>query len=241
MISGVLSPLFFEATPKSNQDYSDRIAGKAILAGASVYVLFGPMIAAIAVVVHLAFSFFSEDRLHGSWFAHNLLLKEMNEASQFIFPILKVNMIFGLFVKLTKTGGVHQIPLRMLLRSFYETPFRFLRIFSRITIIAPVVEEVVFRGYLQEKIRDVQTFLLGNAANGTISKIVRVVIQALVFAFCHFHPLQGLSNVPILMGTFLFGFYAGMQKEKKGTLWTNMTIHGSINTIVCLRVIFLGG
>ncbi len=238
--SGTLRSLFFQSTKPEAQDLSDRIVGKAILTGVSVSILFGPVIAAIAVAASLALSMITLDQGNFSWFASNRAIGEIKKAVCFLPVVLKANLMFGLLVKLAGSSGVHQLPLRVLLHSFYDSPVKFLRIFLRITYVAPLIEEIIFRGFLQEKIRDVQAILFKDKEETTISKIIRVVIQALVFSLCHFHPLQGLANIPILIGTFIFGFYMGLNKEKEKTLWTSMTIHGSVNTVVCLRVILIG-
>jgi membrane protease YdiL (CAAX protease family) len=238
MSTGVIAPLFFEVSPKSGTDTSDRIAGKAFLAGASIYLLFGPMLAAIAVIAHLAFSGFLEDRFHVSWFAPNHLVEEVKKTAPFFFSVLKVNIIVGIFLKLTKWGGVHQLVLQILLSA--ETLFRLLKILFAIIVLAPVTEEIIFRGFLQEKLKDVQTLLIGEEAKSTRSKTIRVGLQALAFSACHFHPLQGLFNIPLLLITFIGGSYLGMQKEETGTLWAPMMIHGTVNMAVSLRVLLVG-
>jgi membrane protease YdiL (CAAX protease family) len=241
MTLGILQPLFFESTKTEVQDPSDRIVGKAILTGVSVYIFLGPVIAAVAVVAHLVLATITKDFGNVSWFAKNHAVGEIKKAATLIPVILKVNLIFGLIVKLSSSPGVHQIPLRILVRSFYESPSKFLRIFLRIIYISPVIEEIIFRGFLQEKIRDIQVILFKGNEDSTLCKVIRVIIQSLLFACVHFHPLQGLANIPILMGTFIFGFYMGLNKEREKTLWTSITIHSSINTIVCSRVILFGG
>jgi membrane protease YdiL (CAAX protease family) len=240
MVLSIASGLFFEPKKAEDIDPVPRIFGKAVLSGVSVYILFGPVIAAIGMIVHLALSYITLDRGNSSWFASDCAVDQIKKSLPYLPTVLKVNVIFGIMAKLFGSDGARQIPLRMLLQSFYESPMKFLKIFFRISVVAPIIEEVIFRGFIQEKIGDIQTLVFKQDTQQTICKITRVVLQALIFAGCHFHPLLGLANVPILLGTFFFGFYMGLNKEKEKNVWAGMTIHASINTVVCLRVVLIG-
>jgi membrane protease YdiL (CAAX protease family) len=242
MVLSIAAPLFCE--PKKNEEFdsSGRIFGKAILAGASIYIVFGPAIAGIAVIVHLALSYITLDRGNTAWFSSDVAGNQIKKTLQsFAAPVLIGNGIWGIMEKTFKRGSARQISLQILLQTFYQSPMKFLRVFFVISCLAPVVEEVVFRGFLQEKIRDIQTIFFKERAQQTISKITRVVIQALLFAVCHFEPLLKWANLYIILITFCLGVQLGITKEKEKNIWACMTLHGLLNTVVCLRVVLIGG
>jgi membrane protease YdiL (CAAX protease family) len=78
-------------------------------------------------------------------------------------------------------------------------------------IFAPLVEELLFRGFLIDGVQNVWKK----------KAIVAVVISALFFALCH-----GLTQIP---GVFLFAFCLGLLRLRTGTLRQTMFVHAGNN------------
>jgi membrane protease YdiL (CAAX protease family) len=98
------------------------------------------------------------------------------------------------------------------------------------SVVAPIVEETMFRGVLYRHLRE-GTRSLGFAASAFVSAIVAS------FIFAAIHP-QGLVTVPALMG-LAFGFT--LIREWRGTLIPSMIAHGINNGLVLLLTIVAFG
>jgi membrane protease YdiL (CAAX protease family) len=94
-------------------------------------------------------------------------------------------------------------------------------------IIAPLVEETMFRGFLYRHLRD---------AGWRLPRLVSVLISGTVvsFLFAVIHP-QGWTLVPALMGLAL-GFT--LMREWRGSLIGPMIAHGINNSVALFLLIF---
>ncbi len=94
--------------------------------------------------------------------------------------------------------------------------------FLSIVVIAPICEEIVFRGFLYGWLR--QRF----------SMDVAVVISSLTFGFVHFQYL-GLDRESVFIAMFFvcgLGFFAARLREKSGSLYPSIVLHGFSNLMV---------
>jgi membrane protease YdiL (CAAX protease family) len=98
------------------------------------------------------------------------------------------------------------------------------------SVIAPIVEETIFRGVLYRHLREASRRL------GTVgSFLVSAVVVSFLFAVIH--P-QGLIAVPLLMA-LAFGF--ALAREWRGSLLPGMVGHGLNNGLVFLFLILSMG
>jgi membrane protease YdiL (CAAX protease family) len=105
-------------------------------------------------------------------------------------------------------------------------------------VIAPVIEEIIFRGFLQEKIRNIQVFVFGaKLADHKVNKVIRVGLQAIVFGLAHVRPDQAGINGIIFLITGIGGAYNGYLKEKTKTLWCSMAEHAHWNASSTVSII----
>lgn len=87
-------------------------------------------------------------------------------------------------------------------------------------IIGAVLEEVIFRGYLINRLLD----LFGDSF---LSKIMAVVLASLTFGFVHYY--QGMHGV---ISTGIFGLFQGtLFLLNKRKLFIPMIVHGTFDTI----------
>jgi hypothetical protein len=114
-------------------------------------------------------------------------------------------------------------------------------IFS-ICVVAPIVEETIFRGFLQEKIRDIQCCVIGKKADSVFQRTLRAGLQAIAFSSQHYHPSQGLFNIVVLISTGISGYLFGIEKEKTRNhhLWRSTAMHAHVNSASTARTCLFG-
>ncbi len=100
----------------------------------------------------------------------------------------------------------------------------FLALFA-VIIMAPLIEEFLFRGTLQ-------TYLKRHL--GARSAIL---LTALTFALFHFATVQGLGNFSLIISLFILGIYLGFLYDRQGSLFASIGLHMSFNGISALRII----
>lgn len=85
--------------------------------------------------------------------------------------------------------------------------------------VAPVAEEVVFRGYLQGVLRQL------------VGRVAGLAIPSLLFAGIH-------SHVPSYLGLFVFGMALALIYERTGNLWASVAAHAVFNAVSVCAAIF---
>jgi membrane protease YdiL (CAAX protease family) len=105
-----------------------------------------------------------------------------------------------------------------------------LQIIFLASVVAPIVEETMFRGVLHRHLRE---------ASARFGAVMSILLSATVvsFIFAVIHP-QGLIAVPALMG-LAFGF--SIAREWRGTLIPCMVAHGVSNGLVTMLAIMALG
>jgi membrane protease YdiL (CAAX protease family) len=95
-----------------------------------------------------------------------------------------------------------------------------------IVVLAPLVEETLFRGFLQTYLR--QRF----------GSLAAIWVTATAFSFFHFSSLQGLSNIPIIGSLFVLALFLGFLYEKQGSLLAPIALHACFNSISVLNLYY---
>lgn len=222
-----------------SQSNLNSLALKTVASGAAVCYLFGAPIALYAVVANVALSILSKQASHEPWAARERCIENLQAGVKWWPLFLVTNVIAGVIIWM-RGPLVNQAAIS-LIREGLASFQKLARIIFRVTIVAPVIEEVIFRGFLQEKIRDIQVICFGSNADSPMQSTARVILQAAVFSVCHYDVLQGASNIPILLGTFGAGFCMGEYKEMYHSLLPSMSLHWMINSVVATRVLLVGG
>lgn len=108
-------------------------------------------------------------------------------------------------------------------------------------VVAPIVEEIVFRGFLLEKIRDVQARIWGKRADSEGHLVARCVIQAVSFGACHCS-----SSLPRAVNAYIFatitsmGLLHALDKESYSHLLCSVAQHFYHNVLVATRMRVFG-
>lgn len=95
-----------------------------------------------------------------------------------------------------------------------------------VLVMAPLVEEFLFRGVLQTYFKK----RLGAHA--------AILLSALLFALFHFSPGQGLGNVSLILSLLILGTFLGFLYERQGSLWAPIGLHIAFNSISAFRILF---
>ena len=129
--------------------------------------------------------------------------------NQLIFASPEVDQVAVKFLKINSTS---LIPLLIVL---------FMVILS-----APVIEEFLFRGCIQNWLRS------------KIGIKGAIILTSVGFSAMHFSLSQSYSNIPLLLSLFVFSVYLGFVYEKTRSLLSSITLHMTFNTISVIRILF---
>lgn len=88
-----------------------------------------------------------------------------------------------------------------------------------IVVIVPILEELLFRGFLQSWLK---------TRYGTAKSIV---FSSFVFACFHYSDTQGTGNVELLSSLFVLACFLGFIKERQQSLWASIGLHSTFNLI----------
>jgi uncharacterized protein len=96
---------------------------------------------------------------------------------------------------------------------------------AMIILAAPVIEEFLFRGCIQNWIRKY------------LGPIASIVVTSLIFSMMHYAPSQAKSNFPLIVSLFVFSLYLGFLYEKTKSLLAPIVLHMTFNTISVIRIL----
>ncbi len=119
----------------------------------------------------------------------------------------------------------HQVAVQYLIDTRGDS-FAYYSIALTAVFVAPVLEELLFRGVLQRYFRN---YLGPKGA---------VLLASFLFALFHFAPAQELSNIPLIIVLFIFAMYLGFCYEKRNSLVASIVLHMAFNATSVLRIHF---
>ena len=143
------------------------------------------------------------------------------------FPVVQVvgQLMDMLLLLLFRFEGYEQVAVKYL-RTTLESPAMTILALISIVIIAPIVEEFLFRGALQ-------TYLKRRCQPKTA-----IMIASACFGLFHFSPEQGFGNISLILSLFVFGSFLGYVYEKQGSLYASIGLHLAFNFISSVRILF---
>ncbi|MEI8328631.1 MAG: CPBP family intramembrane glutamic endopeptidase [Chlamydiia bacterium] len=143
------------------------------------------------------------------------------------FPVaVFVGQACDLFIYLfAGMQSYEQVAVRYL-KMTIDSPFMLSIALFTIIIAAPVTEEFIFRGMLQNWLK---------TKLGTKSAIITT---SACFALFHLSSSQGLGNISLALSLFSFACFLGFIYEKKGSLYASIGLHMTFNAVSTLRILF---
>jgi membrane protease YdiL (CAAX protease family) len=94
--------------------------------------------------------------------------------------------------------------------------------------IVPILEELLFRGFLQSWLRE------------KLSMWLAIPIASLLFAVVHFSKDQGLDNLELIASLFVLSCFLGYLFERQKSLWASIGLHSGFNLISAFMIIWRG-
>lgn len=143
------------------------------------------------------------------------------------FPlVLVIDQFTSLIVlKLFEMPPIDQVAVKHL-KTTLGNPLLFFSLSLLIISIVPLVEEILFRGFLQTWLKQ------------RLGRKKAIVLASLIFACFHFSPEQGIYNMQILFSLFLLSCFLGFVYERQQSLWTSIGLHATFNGISTLAILF---
>jgi membrane protease YdiL (CAAX protease family) len=143
------------------------------------------------------------------------------------FPIVTVVGQFCdiLVYKIYGFKSFEQVAVRYLKTSI-TSPSELALALTTILIYAPLIEEILFRGYLQNFLK---RYLGAEAA---------ILLTALCFACFHYSASQGLGNISLITSLFTFALFLGFIYERQRSLYASISLHVTFNLISTMRILY---
>lgn len=143
------------------------------------------------------------------------------------FPVVQVvSQLFDMILfTIFRFEGYEQTAVKYL-KTTLESPALTILALISIVIIAPIVEEFLFRGVLQ-------TYL-----KRRMSPKTAIIVASLCFGLFHFSPGQGFGNISLIVSLFVFGTFLGYVYEKQGSLYASIGLHLAFNFVSSVRILF---
>lgn len=113
------------------------------------------------------------------------------------------------------------------LKETVTDPVLFWSMVAIIVTFIPMIEELLFRGYLQTWIK------------GHLGYKWAIVLTAAIFALFHFSTTQGIGNIELLTSLFILALFLGWIYERERSLWASIALHATFNAL-SIGMILLG-
>ncbi len=130
--------------------------------------------------------------------------------------------LFGLLIERVVTGGISSLELRESMFSVgFDTWYGVVLMVIGVGILAPIAEELFFRGLLYDFFRQ------------KAGVIWAVVLSSALFGLAHFDSLA------VVLSTFVMGVVMAISVERTKSLWTAIWMHIATNSgaIVVMAVV----
>ena len=94
-----------------------------------------------------------------------------------------------------------------------------------VVAVVPILEELLFRGFLQ-------TFL-----KGALGRTKAIIITSMIFAMFHYSSKQGVENIELLAVLFMLSCFLGFIRERQQSLWASIGLHSTFNLISIVTIV----
>ncbi len=142
------------------------------------------------------------------------------------FPVvLFVGEIFDFLIFLI-FGPQHyeQVAVHYLKMSL-SSSFLFAIALFTVVIAAPVLEELLFRGFLL------------NFLKRYLGRMAAIILTSIAFSLFHFSTSQNLGNIPLVASLFTLALFLGFIYERQRSLFAPIFLHMTFNIVSILRIL----
>lgn len=120
--------------------------------------------------------------------------------------------------------AVDQVAVKNL-KVLLSQPLLFTLTLIAVVVIIPIVEETLFRGYLQSWFSTI------------ISRRNAIIGTSIIFSSFHYSGSQGLANFEVISALFVLSCFLGFIYERQQNLWSSITLHSFFNGISAMIIL----
>lgn len=143
--------------------------------------------------------------------------------------ILTISQGIGILLLLKKAESkVDQIAVKHV-KEAMSHPIQLIIMVVAVVIVVPILEELLFRGFLQAWLKKLMGW----------SKAVFLV--SIIFALFHFSTSQGAENFELLPALFVLSCFLGFLRERQRSLWASIGLHSTFNLISVTLILITAG
>lgn len=113
------------------------------------------------------------------------------------------------------------------LRALYAIPWLFWSMAVVIVTLVPVLEELLFRGFLQ------------NFFQGLVGLPGAIIGASILFALFHYAPEQCATNIELMAGLFAYAYFMGTFYARTRSLWVSIGMHATFNSLSIALMIYM--
>ena len=107
-------------------------------------------------------------------------------------------------------------------------PVLFWSTIAALVTIVPIIEELLFRGFLQ------------NFFQSLAGPKWAIFLAAMLFSIFHYADMQSYTNIELMAGLFLYAIFLGIFYCRNRSLWVPIGMHASFNGLSLFFMIFVG-
>lgn len=162
----------------------------------------------------------------------------INHFKNFGMGVLTLVICFPLVIATTQLANMvliliqkqpqEQMAVRFL-RSAIHNPVAYIFSCLFVVLIIPAIEELLFRGFLQ------------NWLAKFFGQIGGILSTSLIFAFFHFSTQQGWGNLEIIPALFVLASFAGYIYFRQKSIYASIGLHATYNAVNVLLMTFTSG
>lgn len=105
-----------------------------------------------------------------------------------------------------------------------RAPHLFVLLMIAVIFFVPMIEELLFRGFLQ------------NWLKKRMSRTKAVLWTSFIFASFHFSSSQGMGNIELLISLFVLSCFLGFIYERQQSLAASISLHAIFNAVSLLMI-----
>lgn len=196
---------------------------------------FNLMSISLSAVTVIAYSLFQDSQIRSSVWGNRAFISMKKSIKDFLFGsmtwligypfMLAVGQLAAILTLFFfQPSEIEQVAVRYL-RQLMDYPILFAITAFLIIFLVPIMEEVMFRGFLQTWI------------NKILGKNKALGITSVIFALFHFSPSQGQNNIELILSLFTLSCFLGFIYERQQSLWAPIGLHITFNAISVLALL----
>lgn len=144
------------------------------------------------------------------------------------FPIVAaIGQLLDLIIYLVVGVETYEQVAVRYLKNTIASPSQLTIALLTILVVAPTIEEFLFRGCLQTYFKR----HLGTKA--------AILMTSLCFALFHFSSSQGIGNISLIGSLFVFALFLGFIYERQSSLFASIGLHMTFNFASAMRILMI--